>query len=76
MFDTVNLEKLNQLQDEYIFLYQFLIRKLLWYYTSRASDRDEKYLDGTVTKLLNYITETGEWYNNYEAHALDKIVNN
>ena len=73
MFDTINLEKLSKLQDEYIFLYQFLIRKLLWYYTSRASDRDEKYLDGTVTKLLNYITETGEWYNNYEAHALDKV---
>lgn len=74
MFDTIDLEKLNELQDEYIFLYQFLIRKLLWYYTSRAANRDEKYLDGTVSKLLNYITETGEQYNNYEAHVLDKII--
>ena len=67
-------EVVSNLPDEYIYIYHFLIRKLLWYYTTIDLDRDNKYISGTVDDLLTYIISHSDWYNNYEATATAPIA--
>lgn len=60
--------------EEYKFLFQFLVRKLLWYHTTIDKDRDSEYLNGNVEELLNFISENSEWYNYYEGTASTNVT--
>lgn len=65
----VNKEIAEIIPDEYKYIFQFLVRKLLWYYTTIDTKRDEEYLSGAVDELLTYVLENSDWYNEYEANA-------
>lgn len=60
--------------EEYKFLFQFLIRKLLWYYTTIDKNRDSEYLSGNVEELLRFIMDNSDWYNDYEGNASTNIT--
>lgn len=60
-----NKNLMFQVPDEYKYIFIFLVRKLLWFYTTIDPNRDQLYLDGTVDDLLNFVLEYGDWYNTY-----------
>ena len=60
--------------EEYKYLFQFLVRKLLWYYTTIDKARDSEYLNGNVNELLTFIMDNSEWYNEYEGSASTNIT--
>lgn len=60
-----NKHLMNAVADEYKYIFIFLVRKLLWYYTTIDPERDNLYLNGTVDDLLNFILEYSDWYNTY-----------